>query len=328
MGIVDAVQARWERVPTMEDFVPSLVRAGNTAETRERSPLKPIVYISDLDGTLLDPAGTLPPNSRDALAAMLREGLTFTVASARSGASIQTLLQGVPLSLPVIEFNGAFISDLATGRHEIVNALERDAAEDVYRLTGEFGGTAIVSTFDGKEDRVYYARVGNLGTQWFLDDCHARQDTRWHHADDMTAALREQVVCLTIIDKQERLAELEAAIVARWAGATELHLFENMYSPGWHWLTVHDRRATKDQAIKILREAYGLQDHALTVFGDQTNDLKMFRVADCAVAVANADPRVQAQAHQVIGPNTGGSVVQYIQSQWTPKALTAQGSRA
>lgn len=290
--------------------------------------MKPIVYISDLDGTLLDTAGTLPPGSRDALAAMLHEGLTFTVASARSVASIQTLLQGVPLALPIIEFNGAFISDLATGRHEIVNALGQEVVQDVYRLTGEFGGTPIVSTFDGKEDRVYYARVGNLGTQWFLDDCHARQDTRWHRLDDLTTVFREQVVCLTMIDKLERLAELEAAIVARWAGAVELHLFENMYSPDWHWLTVHDRRATKDQAIQILREAYGLQDHALTVFGDQTNDLKMFGVADCAVAVANADPRVRAQAHQIIGPNTGGSVVQYIQDQWTPKALTAQGSHA
>ncbi len=303
--VVYALQRRLERVSTTEEIIPSLAQACKAGGTQKKRRLKPTLYISDLDGTLLEPSGALAPDSRKALVEMLSEGLVFTVASARSVVSIQTLLQGLPLSLPVIEFNGAFISDLATGQHEIVNALEQDIAEDVYRLAGEFGGTAIVSTFNGANDCVYYAHVGNLGTQWYLDDCHARQDTRWHYADD-----------LTMIDKLDRLAELEAAIVARWAGAVELHLFENMYSPGWHWLTVHDRRATKDQAITILREAYGLQDHSLTVFGDQINDLKMFGVADCAVAVANAHPRVLAQAHQIIGPNTDGSVVRFIQDEW------------
>lgn len=281
--------------------------------------MKPTVYISDLDGTLLEPGGTLPLASRTALAQMLQGGLAFTVASARSVASIQTLLAGVPLTLPIIEFNGAFISNLATGRHEIVNALGPEVVEDVYRLAREYQCAPLVSTFSGAEDCVYYAQVGSAGMQWYRDDCAARNDSRWRLVDDFAQAFGEQVVCLTMIDKQDKLAELEAAIIARWAGGVEMHLFENMYSPGWHWLTVHDRRATKDQAIAILRERYGLQNHRLTVFGDQINDLKMFAAADCAVAVANADPRVRARAHQTIGPNTDGSVARFIQNEWADR---------
>jgi hydroxymethylpyrimidine pyrophosphatase-like HAD family hydrolase len=48
--------------------------------------------VSDLDGTLLRDDDTLSPFSKRRLQAMLHDGLPFTVASARSVASIQTIL--------------------------------------------------------------------------------------------------------------------------------------------------------------------------------------------------------------------------------------------
>ena len=44
------------------------------------------------------------------------------------------------------------------------------------------------------------------------------------------------------------------------------HLFENMYCPGSWWLTLHDRRASKDRAIRSLMEHCGLTGCPLTVF--------------------------------------------------------------
>ena len=67
------------------------------------------VYISDLDGTLLRNDATLSDYARDRLSQMIRSGLQFTVASARSVVSIRQMLHGLELPLPVIEFNGAFV---------------------------------------------------------------------------------------------------------------------------------------------------------------------------------------------------------------------------
>jgi hypothetical protein len=79
--------------------------------------MKDHIFISDLDGTLLRRDARLSPRGRDLLAHSLDAGIAFTVASARSVASIATILNGLRLPLPVIEFNGAFIRDLETGRH-------------------------------------------------------------------------------------------------------------------------------------------------------------------------------------------------------------------
>ncbi|MCG8640340.1 MAG: HAD hydrolase family protein, partial [Desulfobacterales bacterium] len=67
-----------------------------------------------------------------------------------------------------------------------------------------------------------------------------------------------------------------------------VHLMENDYSPGWFWLTIHDAKATKDQAIKELVKITEHSMDDLIVFGDNANDIKMFKLATRAIAVENA----------------------------------------
>jgi 5-amino-6-(5-phospho-D-ribitylamino)uracil phosphatase len=48
------------------------------------------------------------------------------------------------------------------------------------------------------------------------------------------------------------------------------------------------------------------------VFGDDVNDLGMFRIATRALATANARPELKRIAHEVIGTNGEDSVVRWI----------------
>lgn len=269
-------------------------------------------YVSDLDGTLLKRDATLSDSSRDALQELIAGGVQFTVASARSVVSMRPLLDGLRLGLPVIEFNGAFVSDLETGRHEIVNAIEPSVAREVFETIGQFTPSFFVSTFDGSADRVYHGEPTNAGEDFYVSNRRRYDDARMRRVDDLAPALADQVVCLTVIGEPEPLATLETAIAERFGGLVEIHLFENAYSPGWYWLTIHDRRATKDQAIRAIAETRGLSDHELVVFGDHLNDIKMFRVAKHAIAVENAHPDVKRHATLVIGSNEEDSVAEYI----------------
>lgn len=87
---------------------------------------------------------------------------------------------------------------------------------------------------------------------------------------------------------------------------------ENQYSPGWYWLTAHDYRATKDQGIKTVLDRLGFSPNELTVFGDNANDIKMFKLAGKAIAVNNATQELKSYASEVIGSNEEDSVVKYI----------------
>ncbi|HET6487607.1 MAG TPA: HAD hydrolase family protein, partial [Spirochaetia bacterium] len=89
-------------------------------------------------------------------------------------------------------------------------------------------------------------------------------------------------------------------------------IYAYRYFPGWHFFTVHDAKATKDQGIRALQEGWGFQGWPLVVFGDDVNDMPMFRIASRAVAVRNAIPEVKALAHEVIGTNEEDSVLRWI----------------
>ena len=79
------------------------------------------IYISDLDGTLLRDDATISPWSREKLTSLLNDGVNFTIASARSANSTKQILGDLPLTLPVIEINGAFITDYHTYKHLAIN---------------------------------------------------------------------------------------------------------------------------------------------------------------------------------------------------------------
>lgn len=274
------------------------------------------LFVSDLDGTLLTDAAELSEWSRITLSRLLNEGLLFTVASARSVASIADILKGLTLPLPVIEFNGAFLSNASTGEHEVVNGIDSAIVEQVYEPIREYECSPFISTFTGETDRLYWSRVTNGGMQWYLDDRMARGDRRLQRVEDIRDAFFDQVVCVTIIGESALLERVESAVAEVTEGRVVTHLFENRYSPGWYWLTIHDWKATKDRAIQMVAQRYNFLNLPLVVFGDQINDIRMFEIADHAVAVENAVERVKNNASEVIGPNTADSVVKYIEKQW------------
>ena len=67
-------------------------------------------------------------------------------------------------------------------------------------------------------------------------------------------------------------------------------------------------------------EEWGLGGSEIVVFGDSGNDIKMFQLADRAIAVANATDELKRYATQVIGSNNEDSVVKFIRSDWSSQS--------
>ncbi len=276
-----------------------------------------VFYISDLDGTLLRSDASLSTYSKSCLNEMIADGLQFTVASARSVVSMRHILDGLEISLPIIEFNGAFISDLKTGHHEVINQMNRDLVDAIYRLINNEGYSPFISTYNGEEDCLYFSEITNDGMDWYYNNRVLHKDSRLRKIGNITESFVDDVVCITTIGKKEELLELTRAIEENFNPMVEIHCFENAYSPGWYWLTVHDREASKDKGIQtVLRNGeHDVQE--LVTFGDNLNDIKMFKLSDRAIAVANSADELKSHADHIIGTNDEDSVVKFITEDWT-----------
>jgi len=271
------------------------------------------IYITDLDGTLLRPDGFLSDYARNKLNSLIEEGICFTVASARSVVTMREAVGDLRLKLPVICYNGVFTSDLETGRHLIINAMDDAMLEPIIELSHKHGCEAMVSTVSNGADHLFYSSAHNEAMQSYVSGRIAANDFRMRYIENITEAFSERTVSFVYVDRFERLDALSREITGLPDNHVEINFFENVYMPGWYWMTVHSSRASKDQAIRRLLDDYGLTKHELVVFGDNLNDIKMFKLASHAVAVENAVPELKHYASEIIGSNHSDSVVDYIE---------------
>ena len=273
------------------------------------------LYVSDLDGTLLQSDATLSPFARQTLTELLDGGLRFTVASARSVFSIREILGDLPLRLPVISFNGGFISDYHTATHLRFESIDTAVVEDLLARAGEVGLPPFVSTTSPQGDHVYYTTIANEGMAWYLRDREAVSDPRLRPVQRVP--LDEAVSGLTLVGPRDVLASLRDQAAERHPHAVKPQLYENAYDPGWWWLTFNAGSATKGNALRTLMTdpTLGAADTTrLVVFGDEHNDLEMFRLADHAVAVRDAVPALKAVANEQIGSPAQDAVVHWLRA--------------
>lgn len=277
------------------------------------------LYISDLDGTLLDDYARLSEFSLNNLNCMIDKGLNFTIATARSIVSAGSILKGLNLRLPIIEINGALISDLFEKKHHKINNIHKSTVQDIYQLLVSFGCSPFISSFDGKADNLYYERVVNGGMEWFLNDGSEDHTKRIRYTDNISRAFDEQVVCITVIDKYEVLNSVADILDRDFSEMLQNHFFQNRYSPDWFWLTIHHHRANKAYAVPELAQMCGFDLADCVLFGDERNDIEMMQLNSrgaYSIAVDNAVDEVKGLANQVIQSNSDDAVVKYLMKEF------------
>ena len=274
--------------------------------------LKKNLFISDLDHTLLNNEGKLSEFSRNTLNNLISKGLNFTIASARSYSSIKQILDGLHLKLPIIEFNGSFVTDYTTGKHIYVNEISNKVATQVLKICHEMNHPVFVSSYDGNNDLLFYPESDLPGVKWYVNNRIENKDKRLKKMIPDEELLKLNTICFSIINKESALQELYTVLQNKFGNDMEIHLIENPYSPGNAWLTCHDKNSSKDKAIEQLKSLMGMSDFETIVFGDNMNDLKMIDNADIGVAIGNAVQEIKDIADCVIGINENDSVVKYI----------------
>lgn len=265
------------------------------------------LVVCDLDGTLLRPDATLSPFARDGLNTLLSTGTALTVASARSLPAIRALLRGVDLTLPIIELNGAYLSDPQTGAHLSMNSVLDPSPAVELLLSSDL--PPVLTTFDGTRDNVWFDPAG--ASTWFIEEKRRYNDPRLRLGSDLLAVCRsEQVALITVFVPDSQALTLATELRAVTCSAT-VTATRHEYSPGLTEIGIQSPQSNKGTAVDELRTLLGLTGQ-LTVCGDHLNDLPMFAVADLTVAPANAHPSVLATASVVTEPNDTDGIVRYL----------------
>lgn len=270
------------------------------------------LHIFDLDGTLLRSDATLSGYARDGLNALLDAGTPLTVASARSAVAIRTLLAGVRLTLPVIELNGAFLTDLASGRHLTHRTLDPATATTALDALARLAAEPVLTTWDGTTDRVLHGPCGNPALDWYVAEKRAYGDPGSAPTGTRTPRSPAHTAAVIAFVPDEHAKAAVTALEEALGDAAGVQAAANRYVPGWTEIQIAHPQAEKGFAVRQLAQTAGLGHLRLTVYGDHLNDLPMIAVADRTVAPANAHPDVSDRADVVTAANDEDGIIRYL----------------
>lgn len=272
---------------------------------------KKYLFVTDLDGTLLLPGGKFPDESARRLNRLIDWGMNFTIATARNYDSVYPLLKEVNLKLPVILFNGVYLTEFHTGKSlTISNFISPDIAEDLLSIVSSMNLDPFVYTY-GEKHHLYYRRIQNPGALNYFESLS--KDRRLRHAEEFTD-LEGKVAGLLLIDTQSALAPIHETLLEKYSSGLNMYFQQDIEMPGYYWLQIYHENSDKGKMVETLAERLGFPLAKVVAFGDYLNDLEMFKIAGRSIAVANALPEVRSAAHQVIGSHEQGAVIEYLES--------------
>ena len=272
------------------------------------------LYISDLDGTLLTPNHYLPIKGVERLNRLIEKGLKFTVATARNYDSVYPILRNLKLELPVILFNGVYLTEFHTGHNlDLTNSLNPHVVEDLMAVVEPFQIDPFVYTYNERHI-VYYRNISNSGSKNYVDYVKGLGvQSRMEYVHHYKFLKNKNVPGMLFIDTYKALEPLHRALNEKYSGKVNLYFAEDISHPEFFWLQIFHPWANKGYMVKKLAKRLNISLEHTVVFGDYLNDLDMFEIAGRAIAVGNALPEVKRMAHEVIGENTEFAVIKYLE---------------
>lgn len=266
------------------------------------------LYVTDLDGTLLNNGSMVSQHSAKILSDLSDSGALITVATARTPATVVPLMQGTGTRVPFIVMTGAAMYDPLTKSYNAASHIPTGDALTAMSIFNEYGINPFVYrlTSDSGTLSVYHHPQMTAQEREFYEP-RARLKLK-RFTFELPPEPNADIILFFATGKTEQIRPLGAALES--TGKLSVSVYPDIFACDVSIVEVYAAGVSKASAISKLAGKLGVD--RVVCFGDNLNDIPMFEVADLSVAVDNAFPQVKDSADIIIGPNYDDSVAHFI----------------
>ena len=266
------------------------------------------LYISDLDGTLLSPNVTVTKRTLRIINDLMHQGLLFTVATARSIASVKYILEDLDLTLPIILMNGVCIYDPANKDYIKIESFSRDDVDLLISIIEENHLKGFLYTINNGKLATYYEELSNRALKDFCEERVSKYNKAFVQVNNFSSLADDTIIYFTLMDYKNNLDRLYQ-IVKKLPNINSV-LYKDNYNPDMWFLEIFSKNASKYHSVQFLRSYLSVD--SIIGFGDNQNDMPLFDACDKSYAVGNAIDELKLRADGVIGRNTEDAVAIWL----------------
>ncbi len=254
------------------------------------------LFVSDMDGTLLNAKKELPANFIEVLGKITASGGYFVFGSGRSYQNLHDRYGSYSNYLGYVCDNGATVA--FHDRILFQDTLEKEELEEVEQLRSL--SEKLVLVYCGT-NHFFVQYKGILGVEQHRELCYYYPV---YTEIDSVSEIQEGIIKVALL----YMDDIQANI------SNQIHLSENLVHPvtGYTWIDVFHKTNSKGLGISILQERLGIGPEETYVFGDYFNDLSMCDYAEHSYAMSNAVDEVKQSYREVIGSNEEAAVMTQI----------------
>ena len=265
------------------------------------------LYISDLDGTLLNQNAHLSEYTIDTLNRLMKSGVNFTVATARTHETALLMLACLSLNIPIVLMNGVLIYDAQCKKCIKKESLSSDTVVQIVNTIKTSDITGFAYTMQDDKMKTYYTELTNNAMKSFVEERVQKFGKNFMQVADF-AQIEDETIYFCFMDSFENIHRFYDEMIK--IDNIRIEKYQDIYSNDLWYMEIFSDSASKYNAVKYLRKNYGFE--RVVSFGDNLNDLPMFKASDECYAVENANEEVKKQATAVIGSNAEDGVAKYI----------------
>lgn len=263
------------------------------------------LYVSDLDGTLLNNNALVSTKSKNLLNKSLENNINFTIATARTPATVSKLLKDINLTLPIVTMNGSTIYDLKNDTYLYSISLENNLIPVIQNLIDSENLNAFAYTLKDNHLFVYHNKLTSPHQIKFYE---VRKGSKYKTFIEGSIPSNCKVLYFTIMDFEDKVNSLYDKL----QGITNISCvkYRDTYDKKIMNLEIYHTSSSKANAINYLKNYFHFDK--LITFGDNLNDIPMFEISDECYAVENAAEELKKISTDVIGNNNDDAVAKFI----------------
>ncbi|MDE5835218.1 MAG: HAD family hydrolase [Ruminococcus sp.] len=265
------------------------------------------LYITDLDGTLLNNSGHLSERTVCIVNDLIEKGMYFTFATARSVYSAKPITSSLNINVPYILMNGVSIYNPENDKYIKNEYIQPEVSSEIIRVFEENNVRCFMYRTEKNILIVYFTEITTQVMQSFAESRKNNYNKPFVQCTDLADVADDKTVYFTTTGDYEKILPVKNAVEN--IKGVNYAFYRDTYT-GKYFLEIFSENASKANGIKYLRKEYGFDK--VVCFGDNLNDMAMFGESDVKIAVGNAVPELKKLADFVVLSNENNGVAEWL----------------